>query len=501
MRRNLPVSNGIVRRLTAVCAAAKHAGPYRDLNERFAREELSGLSYMFWGRLLVLGLLAVWVALTLPFERSGAYIMALSAFALLGAPPYFLARRGIGGTPVIAVFLLLDAAILTYILIVPPPFFAEGWTPQLNLRLPNFVYLGVFLVGMALSYSPGLVLWTGIASITAWSTGFLWVVNLPDSLPSTSRDALDGGMSAEAVISSFLDPRMVSITNWYNHLAFLVLVTVILTLTVWRSRQLVRRQVAAEAERTVLSRYFSPNIVSELSTNAEALDRPTTQRVAVLFADMVGFASISERLAPEALVGLLREFHGRLARIAFAHGGTVDKYIGDAIMVHFGTPRPKTDDPARALACAAAMVAEMQRWSAERMKAGEAPIRIGVGVHYGEVLVGNIGDARRLEYTVLGDTVNVASRLERLTRHTNSSLMVSDALIRAVHGCGAEPKAIAEGLHRDQTRVVRGRHQPIAVWRVAAITEISVMGSDARKPSYSKESDGSPHFEFSVAVA
>jgi adenylate cyclase len=112
------------------------------------------------------------------------------------------------------------------------------------------------------------------------------------------------------VISSFLDPRTVSLTNWYNEIVFLVLVTLILTLTVWRSRQLVRRQVAAEAERAALSRYFSPNIVRELSTNAAALDRPTTQPVAVLFADMVGFTTISERLTPDALVGLLRDFHG-----------------------------------------------------------------------------------------------------------------------------------------------------------------------------------------------
>jgi adenylate cyclase len=147
------------------------------------------------------------------------------------------------------------------------------------------------------------------------------------------------------------------------------------------------------------------------------------------------------------------------------------------------------------------MVAEMQRWSVERMRAGEAPIRIGVGVHYGEALVGNIGDARRLEYTVLGDTVNAASRLERLTRHTGSSLMVSDALIRAVHRCGAEPTAIVEGLHRDQTRIVRSRHQPIAVWRVAAITESSVTGTAARAPSLSREFEGVAQFELSLAVA
>ena len=85
-------------------------------------------------------------------------------------------------------------------------------------------------------------------------------------------------------------------------------------------------------------------------------------------------------------------------------------------------------------------------------------------MHYGEVLVGNIGDARRLEYTVLGDTVNVASRLERLTRETGTSLVVSDDLVRGVHGCGVEPSTLIKDLRRDQTRTVRGRRQPVTIW-------------------------------------
>jgi len=434
-----------------------------------AHEEVAGLAYMFWGRLIALGVLAAWAALSVPFERSGAYLAVIGAFALLGAGPYLLARHGVGGPWATAAFLLLDAAAITYVLFTPPSFYAEGWTPQLNLRLENFLYLGVFLVGMALSYSPALVIWTGIASVAAWSAGVFWVATLPDSIVRSARDSFEGGLSGEAVIANFLDPRAVSLTAWSNQVIFLVLVTLILALTVWRSRRLVRRQAAAEAERAALSRYFSPNIVRELSAGSRALDRPAVQPAAVLFADMVGFTAISERLAPDALVGLLREFLGRLARVAFDHGGTVDKYIGDAIMVNFGTPHSRTDDPVRALACAAAMIAEVGRWNAERAKAGEAPIGIGVGVHYGEVVVGNIGDARRLEYTVLGDTVNVASRLERLTRETGSPLVASDDLVRAVRGCGVEPTTLVEGLRRDRDRTVPGRREPVAIWRLPAI--------------------------------
>lgn len=163
-------------------------------------------------------------------------------------------------------------------------------------------------------------------------------------------------------------------------------------------------------------------------------------------------------------MGLLREFHGRLARVVFANSGTIDKYIGDAIMVHFGTPRPRDDDPIRALTCADTMLAEMKRWNVERARKDQEPIEIGIGLHYGEVVVGNIGHAQRLEFTVLGDAVNVASRLERLTRHTGTRLMISDDLVRAVQSRGHEPSVIIKDLRPDQTRTVRGRQRPVAVW-------------------------------------
>lgn len=136
----------------------------------------------------------------------------------------------------------------------------------------------------------------------------------------------------------------------------------------------------------------------ELSTNGRALDTPVVQPAAILFADMVGFTRRSERMEPAAMVGLLRDLHGRVARVVFANSGTIDKYIGDAIMVHFGTPHPRDDDPVRSLACAGAMIDEMQRWNSERSRSGLEPIEIGIGVHFGDVVVGNIGHAERLEY-------------------------------------------------------------------------------------------------------
>ena len=438
-----------------------------DLNEAIAKEELSGLAYMFWGRLVVLGLLAAWALLTVPLERSGLYLTAIAAFALLGAPPYLLTRNGIGGTPLVACFLMLDAVLLSYVLTVPTPFDVEGWTPQLNLRLPSFLYLGVFLVGMSLSYKPTLVLTTGVAVVMAWSAAYLWVVNLPESVVFSARDVLGLGLSLEEVLEKYLDPNAVALTRLSSQIVFLVLVTIILTVTVWRSRRLVRRQVSAEAQRSALSRYFSPNIANELATRNPATDRPSVHPVAVLFADMVGFTAISERLDPDALIELLRDFHGRLARTAFAHDGTVDKYIGDAIMVHFGTPSPRDDDPLRALNCAAGMIEEIERWNADRQSSGQEAIEVGIGIHFGEVVVGNIGDANRLEYTVLGDTVNVASRLEHLTRQTGASLVVSDDLINAIRASGATPPKTLDDLRREDPVTIRGRREPVIIWTAA----------------------------------
>ena len=438
-----------------------------DPGADFAKAEQESLGFMLRGRLIVLTLIAVWVLVTLPIERSLTYVAVAVVFCLLGAVPYVLTRQGHGGTWVIGLFLLLDAALLSYLLIVPNPYGLEGWSPQLNLRTPGFLYLGVFLVYMGLSYRPVLVVWAGVAAVVSWSVGNLWVIMLPETKFFSSGDVLDAGLGLNDAVDLMLDPDAVGITRWINQVVFLASITLILTLTVWRSRKLVRRQVAAENQRSTLSRYFSPKVMREITTNANSLETPKVQPVAVLFADMVGFTAISERLDPEALVGLLRDFHGRLARAAMAHDGTVDKYIGDAIMVHFGTPDTHPDDAVRALRCASDMLQQIERMNSEVASNGHGPIRIGIGVHYGDAIVGNIGDAERLEYTVLGDTVNVASRLESLTRDLSAELIVSDSLIEAVRRQGVEPDNILPKLRRGPDVDVRGRQDSLLVWHQA----------------------------------
>ena len=119
-------------------------------------------------------------------------------------------------------------------------------------------------------------------------------------------------------------------------------------------------------------------------------------------------------------LNLLRDYHDRLGQAVFDNNGTLDKYIGDGLMATFGTPDPGPQDAANALQCAMDMIASLEDWNAERIGEGKAPVRVGIGLHYGAVIAGDIGNERRLEYSVIGDTVNIASRLEHLTRNLNS---------------------------------------------------------------------------------
>ena len=175
-----------------------------------------------------------------------------------------------------------------------------------------------------------------------------------------------------------------------------------------------------------------------------------------MFSDIVGFTELAEDRSPDDVLALLREVHGIAARQVFAHHGTLDKYLGDGVMATFGTPTTADDDADRALACAKAILRDLAQFNAQQ--SGPA-VRLGIGLHYGDVVLGDIGSDERLEYTVIGDTVNVASRLERLTRQIGADLVISDALCQHLRDPG-----LADGLVRGEPAQLRGREEPVAFW-------------------------------------
>ena len=441
--------------------------PGGALADAMAREEARGIRLLVAARTAALAVIGGWLCVSVPPPRVWYWLGLVALFALLGVAPLALRRLRRGAQSWAwfwtAVFVALDAALLTYAVLAPNPFLGEPWPPQMALRFHNVLFFFVFVAAAALSYSPLYVLWTGLAAAAAWSVGVWRIAGLPDSKAKTYGFLDQPGLTTEDELAIYLDPLYVSIRGWQNEIVLLLVASSLLALAVWRSQRLVRRQVAAETERSSLARYFSPNIVEEISRRGDDLSQVARHPVAVLFADIEGFAAIAETAEPERTIALLRSFHRRMAKTVFANGGTIDKYIGDCVMATFGTPRPGPHDALRALRCARAMVEEAERWNRKRAARGAFAVHVGVGLHWGEAVVANIGDDRRLELTVIGDVVNVASRVERLSRERGAKLVVSEAAIAAAAREGAEEEGLMDGLVGGGEAELRGRRASLAI--------------------------------------
>jgi PAS domain S-box-containing protein len=219
-----------------------------------------------------------------------------------------------------------------------------------------------------------------------------------------------------------------------------------------------------ERARSNLSRYFSPNMVEVLAGADEALRTVRSHDAGILFADIIGFSQFIATERPEEAFAVVREFHARMARVVFRFQGTLDKYIGDGLMASFGTPKPGRLDATHTLRCARDMAQEIADWNAERAALGKPRVRIAIGAHYGPVLLGDIGDERRLEFAVLGETVNIASRLEGMTRQLRVPVVVSDALVQAARGEDGEAAAVIGSFASAGAQSIRGMAAPLGVW-------------------------------------
>ena len=156
----------------------------------------------------------------------------------------------------------------------------------------------------------------------------------------------------------------------------------------------------------------------------------------MLFVDVRGFTALAEGMEPESLGRFLTKFREIVSSQVHAHNGIVDKFIGDSVMAVFGAPDSSGNDAIDALECAESILRSIEQWNAERRKAKPNDVMVGIGVHWGEVFCGAIGDTARLEFTVLGDTVNVAARLEQLTKDVGHPIVASQAILREA---GLEP--------------------------------------------------------------
>ncbi|MFT4193576.1 adenylate/guanylate cyclase domain-containing protein, partial [Ottowia sp.] len=223
--------------------------------------------------------------------------------------------------------------------------------------------------------------------------------------------------------------------------------------------------VESRAKRELASQfatYVPPELVRQMVRNPERYTmQARAEELTVMFCDLRGFTTLSETIEPLALQGLLNDVLSRLTHVIRAHGGTIDKYMGDCVMAFWGAPVPMADHASRAALAAFDMCAALAQFNAERAAAGQPRVEAGIGLNSGLVSVGNMGSDVRRAYTVIGDAVNLAARLEGLSRVYDVGIVASEATVRQAAGAGLVWQEL------DRVRV-KGRTQAVCIHTVRA---------------------------------
>jgi len=211
--------------------------------------------------------------------------------------------------------------------------------------------------------------------------------------------------------------------------------------------------------KATMARYMDPTIAAQMFENADTdVLGGTHRRATILFSDIRGFTTLTEHLGANGTVAFLNEYFGIMVEVITKFEGMLDKFIGDAIMAAFGLPIAHDDDEDRAVQSAIEMIRECRRWSGERVKADLLPVDMGIGINTDMIVSGNIGSAKRMDYTLIGDGVNVASRLESACKAYSARILISDNTYKLLRGTYRV---------RDVDQViVKGKTEPVGVYEV-----------------------------------
>lgn len=418
-----------------------------------------GLELAVKARWIAMTIFAIFVVSVHPHFEVAYHIGIMALLCLNG---WFIQRVGRVGRSRLELFLIfVDLFLMTLGMIGPNPLSVDAMPLAMQYRLDNFIYFFVILAVGTMAYSWRTVIAIGVWTFVMWlgATALSWWFATP--APGLTEAAIEA-FGADSDLLQFLDPNSYVPQLRIQEVIVFLIVAITLGISARRTNTLLLNNAGLERERANLSRYFSPNVVEQLSQNDEPLKQVKIQSVAVLFIDIIGFTRLAAGRDPHQVIALLRGFHGRMEREVFRHNGTLDKYLGDGLMATFGTPTAGERDASNALECALAMQEALAIWNRERRRMGEPEIQAGIGIHFGETLLGDIG-ANRLEYAVIGTAVNVAARLEEMTRRLKTPIVMSDAL-RLQAQLEHPNSEITQGFECHPEQEVRGLDETMKVW-------------------------------------
>lgn len=320
-----------------------------------------------------------------------------------------------------------------------------GWSLDHALMAPGAAMISLILVTTAVRHRPWLVLYTAGLYIVGWLA--LWSI--------ANADVIASAPDLRSILSKALADAVL--------LVVVGLVALSLFVSVRYAKHHLLTSLAERDVRQELARFVPPPLVQALTDSNSSGHQAALRDVAVFMIDIHGFTALAERMAPLAVLELLDDFRAVIERTVAEHGGTIDKYIGDAALVVFGAEEDSPAGAAEGLAWARRIGPEIATWNASST---ERPrIEIAVGGHWGPVVAGVVGKGERREFTVLGDTVNVCARIQQLASAGDLPLVVSEDLLRAA---GVD---VAGGSWRELPETsLRGRQATIRLLRDAAET-------------------------------
>jgi adenylate cyclase len=399
------------------------------------QQEVEAERLIGWAQLAVLALFAaLYFGGPQPFVADGGFSAAPWALAA-----YFvvtLARIRLCRGPRVPVWLpgasaLADMALLLGL--IWSFHLQYGQPPAFYLKAPTLFYAFIFIALRALRFDPLHVLLTGAAAALGWLllVGYaLW--SDPAAL---TRDYVAYMTSSTALIGAEVDK-----------IASIAVATLVMGLALARGRRLL---FAAAAEREAaqdLSRFFAPEVARRITGAATRIapGQGELRMAAILHCDLRGFTRLAMGMPPCALMALLAEYQARMVAAIRRHGGGVDKFLGDGIMATFGAAMATSTYAADAARAAEAMIAEGMRWNAERIAAGLPPLGFGVTLAVGPVVFGAVGDESRLEFTVIGDAVNLAAKLDKQTKIEKALILATADALALAREQGYAPRGPVE---------------------------------------------------------
>lgn len=439
------------------------------LARTFLEAERAGLRIAIKGRLVALALLGVFLVLSRLANPEHALQLGLgiAGFAALGLLHYPLIGSRFDRPWLKYAFITLDIAILSLLMATQPIFDTIDVPQAMSFRNTIFPFYFVILGVAAFSFSPGLVLWSGIMVVLGWLGAFAWAIR---DMP-VRYDWSDIGTTptTEHFLATFLNPNFVGTGSRIQESIAYLVVAALIAAVMWRARRTVRRQLELDEEQRALTDVFGryvPKAIANALISDRGLLEPVEGTATVLFIDVAGFTKMTEASGPRRVVGVLNEFFDQATETINRYDGVVTQFIGDAIMATFNLPAEDPDHAAKAV-CAALDIVDL---AANRSFAGQR-LAVRAGIATGPVIAGSVGGGGRQSYSLYGDTVNLSARLEALNKEHGTRVLIDAATVARLGDVSLQEIGRVE---------VRGFSEPAAVFTATAETASQLQHATAQ---------------------